>query len=98
MFYSILYKNDCLAASDFLHMFIHSIKFYTFYYYVYQGSLSSIAEYYVTYLGITEYRCLKNVIHQTDSKIEWLLLSASFTAKFRSLFLREFILKPTERA
>ena len=29
-----------------------------------------------------QYRCLKNVIHQTDSKNGWLLLSASFTAKF----------------
>ena len=27
-------------------------------------------------------RCLKNVIHQIDSKNEWLLLSVSFTAKF----------------
>ena len=39
-----------------------------------------------------EYRCLKNVIHQTNSKNEWLLLSASFT-----LFLRGLILRPTER-
>ena len=29
-----------------------------------------------------DYRCLKIVIHQIDSKQEWLLLSASFTAKF----------------
>ena len=28
-----------------------------------------------------EYRYLKNVIHQIDSKNEWFLLSASFTAK-----------------
>ena len=32
-------------------------------------------------------RCLKNVIHQTDSKKGWLLLSASFTAKFRLVFV-----------
>ena len=34
-----------------------------------------------------EYRCLKNVIHQTNSKNEWLLLSASFTAKFELDFV-----------
>ena len=33
-----------------------------------------------------QYRCLKNVIHQTDSKNGWLLLSASFTAKFGLVF------------
>ena len=40
-----------------------------------------------------------------DSKNEWLLLSANFTAKFelvfvlnwKTLFLRDFILKTTER-
>ena len=31
-------------------------------------------------------KSLKNVIHQIDSKNEWLLLSASFTAKFRLAF------------
>ena len=40
---------------------------------------------------------------QIDSKNEWLLLSASFMAKFELVFvltfsLRGFILKPTERA
>ena len=52
------------------------------------------------------YRCLKNVIHQIDSKNEWLLVSASFTTKFglvfvltlENAFLRGFIFKPTERA
>ena len=34
-----------------------------------------------------EYRCLNNVIHQIDSKNEWLLLSASFTAKFGLVFV-----------
>ena len=29
--YSIQYKNGCVAASDFFHMFTQSIKFYTFY-------------------------------------------------------------------
>ena len=29
-----------------------------------------------------EYRCLKNVIHQTDSKSKWSLLSASFGLDF----------------
>ena len=44
---------------------------------------------------------MKNVIHQIDSKNEWLLLPTSFTAKFGLVFevlLRGFILKPTERA
>ena len=49
---------------------------------------------------------MKNVIHQTASEKEWLLLSAIFTAKFElvfvlhwtTLFLRGFILSPTERA
>ena len=30
---------------------------------------------------------LKNVIHQIDSKNEWLLLSACFTAKFGMVFV-----------
>ena len=34
-----------------------------------------------------QYRCLKNVIHQIDSKNGWLLLSASFTAKFGLVFV-----------
>ena len=46
------------------------------------------------------------MIHQIDSKNEWLLLSVTFTAKFELVFvltfendfLRVFILKPTERA
>ena len=46
------------------------------------------------------------MIHQIDSKNEWLLLSVTFTAKlelvfvltFENAFLRVFILKPTERA
>ena len=33
-----------------------------------------------------QYRCLKN-IHQIDSKHGWLLLSASFTAKFGLVFV-----------
>ena len=48
----------------------------------------------------------ENVIHQIDSKNEWLLLSVTFTAKlelvfvliFENAFLRVLILKPTERA
>ena len=32
-------------------------------------------------------RCLKNVVHQIDSKNGWLLLSASFTAKFGLVFV-----------
>ena len=46
------------------------------------------------------------MIHQIDSKNEWLLLSVTFTTKFELVFaltfkngfLRVFILKPTERA
>ena len=34
-----------------------------------------------------EYRFLKNVIRQIDSKNEWFLLSASFTAKYRLVFV-----------
>ena len=34
-----------------------------------------------------QYRCLKNVIHQRDSKNGWLLLSTSFTAKFGLAFV-----------
>ena len=70
LFYSIQYKNGCLALSDLFHMFTQSIKFSTFYYPVFK-----------------EYRCLKNVIHQTDSKNEWLLLPASFTAQFGLVFV-----------
>ena len=32
LFYSIQYKNGCLAASELFHMFTQSVKFYTFYY------------------------------------------------------------------
>ena len=31
--------------------------------------------------------CLKNVLHQIDSKNEWLLLSASFTANYGLAFV-----------
>ena len=49
---------------------------------------------------------MKNVSHHIDSENEWLLLSASFTAKLGLVFVltlenalfRNFILKPTERA
>ena len=52
-----------------------------------------------------KYSCWKNVIHQIDSKNEWLLLPASFTAKSGLVFVltlgndffRGFILKPTEK-
>ena len=39
------------------------------------------------YIFHYQYRCLKNVIHQIDSKNGWLLLSASFTAKFGLVFV-----------
>ena len=38
----------------------------------------------ITYSG---YKCLKNVIHQIDNKNEWLLIPASFTAKFELVFV-----------
>ena len=38
-------------------------------------------------INVEEYRCLENVIHQIDSKNEWLLLPASFTAKFGLVFV-----------
>ena len=36
-----------------------------------------------------EYKCLKNVIHQIDSKTEWLFIAASFRAKFVFLLTLE---------
>ena len=38
----------------------------------------------ITYQG---YSCLKNVIHQIDSKNEWLLFPATFTAKLGLVFV-----------
>ena len=32
MFYSVHYKNGCVAASDLFHLFTRSINFYTFHY------------------------------------------------------------------
>ena len=40
-----------------------------------------------SYTFYYQYRCLKNVIHQIDSKKGWLLLSASVTAKFGLVFV-----------
>ena len=39
---------------------------------------------------INVYRCLKNVIHQIDSKNEWLLLSVIFSAKLELVFVLTF--------
>ena len=36
MFYSIQYKNDCLAAADIFHLFTQSIKLYTFTFHEYR--------------------------------------------------------------
>ena len=47
----------------------------------------SIKFYYTLYYTCKEYRCLENVIHQIDSKNEWLLLPASFSAKFGLVFV-----------
>ena len=43
--------------------------------------------YYAFYYLLYKYRCLQNVIHQIDSKNEWLLLPASFMAKFGLVFV-----------
>ena len=40
-----------------------------------------------TIISYSEYSCLKNVIHQIDSKNEWLLLRASFSSKFEFVFV-----------
>ena len=42
---------------------------------------------YILLSPIKDYKCLKNVIYQIDSKNEWLLLSASFTAQFGLVFV-----------
>ena len=43
--------------------------------------------YYTLCYNYKKYRCLENVIHQIDSKNEWLLLPASFTATFGLVFV-----------
>ena len=48
------------------------------------NQLSSIIHSITTY---QVYRCLKTVIHQIDSKNKWLLLAASFTAKYGLVFV-----------
>ena len=61
---------------------------------------------YIFHYHVLKVQMFENVIHQIDSKNEWLLLSASFTAKFglvfvltlENVFHRGFIFKPTERA
>ena len=45
---------------------------------LYDMFTQSIKFYYTLYYHV----CLKNVIHQIDSKNEWLLLPTRFTAKF----------------
>ena len=65
------------------------------------NQLSSVIHSIITYENMMfekKYGCLKNVIHQIDIKNEWLLVPASFSAKFRlasvldweMLFLRGF--------
>ena len=44
-------------------------------------------KFYTLYYDIKEYRCFENVILQINSENEWLLLSASFTAKFELDFV-----------
>ena len=47
----------------------------------------SIKFYYTLYYTYKECRCLENVIHQIDSKNEWLLLPVSVMAKFGMVFV-----------
>ena len=89
VFYSVQYKNGWLAASDLFYMFTQSVKFYMFHCHV------------LKMYSLKMYSCLENMILQTDSKNEWLLLSASFTAKLElafvltleNAFFRDFILR-----
>ena len=37
-----------------------------------------------------KYRCLKNVVHEIESKDEWLLLSVIYTAKHKLVFVLTF--------
>ena len=48
------------------------------------NQLNSIIHSIITY---KEYRCLKSVIHQVDSKNEWMLLPVRLTEKFRLVFV-----------
>ena len=83
MFHSVQYRNGCLAASDLFHMFTQSIKLYTSHYHVLKSTDAGKER----LSRIKEYRCLKSMIHQIDSKNERLLLSASFTTKFGLVFV-----------
>ena len=42
-------------------------------------------------IGCSFQHLLRHVIHQIDDKNDWLLLSASFTAKFRSVFVLRLV-------
>ena len=85
MFCSIQYRNGWLAAFNLFDMFTQSIRFYTIHY---------------------QYRSLKNVIHQIDSKNEccyfqqilWQNLGQFLSQHQKTLLLRGFIFKSTERA
>ena len=75
LYLTILAGKNCFTqfmASD-MNMFTQSIKFYTFYCHMFKST-----------------RCLEKLIyqnHQIDSKDERLFFSASFTAKFRLVFV-----------
>ena len=73
VFYSIQYKNDCLAASGLFHVFTQSVSLY------------------IPLSHIKEHRCLKNVIHQIDSKNEWLFFSTRFTGKLYLIFVLRWL-------
>ena len=49
------------------------------------ANLPTINKFYLSH--IKDYKCLKKVIHQIDSKNEPLLLLASFTAKFELILV-----------
>ena len=50
------------------------------------------------YIFHCQYRCLKNVIHQIDIKIDGCSFQQILWQNLDTLFLRGFIFKPTERA
>ena len=45
---------------------------------------------YIFHYNVLKVQMFENVIHQIDSKNEWLLLSASFMAKLELFFLLTF--------
>ena len=76
---SILSRKNCVLLNSRMVVWPLLIFFICLH-----DQLSSI---YVLLSRIKEYGCLKYWIYKIDSKNEWLLLSASFTAKFGFVFV-----------